>query len=134
MRAATESSVPPSQGTAPAPPPQPGVPVERHPYNDDWGTTFVAILLMALLVFVALGLLVRKSFQLVPTGVMSLRTLVGRRRPDGYHRLGDEDNEDAQVGRDSVDRAVAGEEDQEDARIIHIGSEPPTPRAIGNAG
>ncbi|KAJ2084309.1 hypothetical protein H4R24_000102 [Coemansia sp. RSA 988] len=75
--------------TAPMPPLTPGVPpVERHPYNDDWGTTVVAILLMSLIVFGVLGVLIKKSFQLVPTGVLALRTIVGR-RSEGYHRLDD---------------------------------------------
>ncbi|KAJ2612738.1 hypothetical protein H4S08_002574 [Coemansia sp. RSA 1365] len=80
------------------PPPTPGVPpVEHHPYNDDWGTTLVAILLMSLIVFVVLGVLIKKSFQLVPTGVLALRTIVGG-GSEGYHRLEDvSENEQAGV-------------------------------------
>ncbi|PIA19286.1 hypothetical protein COEREDRAFT_79238 [Coemansia reversa NRRL 1564] len=79
------------------PPPTPGVPpVEHHPYNDDWGTTLVAILLMSLIVFIVLGVLIKKSFQLVPTGVLALRTIVGG-SSEGYHRL-DDVNEDEQHG------------------------------------
>ncbi|KAJ2551954.1 hypothetical protein EV175_003489, partial [Coemansia sp. RSA 1933] len=83
------------EATAPLPPPTPGVPVERHPSNDDWGTTFVAILVMSLIIFVALGILVKRSFRLVPTGVMALRTLVSSRADSAqYHRLENEDEDE----------------------------------------
>ncbi|KAJ2742542.1 hypothetical protein GGI20_004405 [Coemansia sp. BCRC 34301] len=89
-----------SEGTPPSPP------VERHPSNDDWGTTLAAIAVMSLLAFVALGILIKKSFQLVPTGVMALRTLVSD-RPTGYHRLdpNDSDEEGRTPGRRSGDGA-----------------------------
>ncbi|KAI9503992.1 hypothetical protein GGI25_000872 [Coemansia spiralis] len=88
-----------ASATAPMPPPTPGIPVERHPSNDDWETTFVAILLMSLIVFVTLGILVRRSFRLVPTGVMALRTLVGNRTSSSqYHRLDVEEDEDFSDG------------------------------------
>ncbi|KAJ2341031.1 hypothetical protein GGF43_006265, partial [Coemansia sp. RSA 2618] len=47
---------------------------------------------MSVLVFAVLGVLVRNSFRLVPTGVVALRTLVGG-RPDGYHQLADDEPE-----------------------------------------
>ncbi|KAJ2162556.1 hypothetical protein GGF46_000559 [Coemansia sp. RSA 552] len=121
------------QGTAPMPPPTPGVPIEHHPYNDDWGTTFVAILLMSLIVFAALGILVRNSFRLVPTGVMALQALVSE-RPPGYHRVAGESDDEADVPhQDSVDvtspadnrrlELLSDSEDElEDARILRIDS------------
>ncbi|KAJ1947942.1 hypothetical protein GGF37_000089 [Kickxella alabastrina] len=87
-------------------PPRP--PVERHPSNDDWGTTFVAIMIMSIIAFVALGVLVHRSFQLVPTGVMALRTLVGNHPGNGYHALAGDESED-QVGSGSG-RSIADEE------------------------
>ncbi|KAJ2663448.1 hypothetical protein IWW48_001331 [Coemansia sp. RSA 1200] len=103
-----------SEATAPLPPPTPGIPVERHPSNDDWGTTFVAILLMSLIIFVVLGILVQRSFRLVPTGVMALRTLVGNRIDNNqYHRLENEDDEDVESGVGSTEehtrRGTGGE-------------------------
>ncbi|KAJ2687724.1 hypothetical protein IWW39_002731 [Coemansia spiralis] len=76
-----------SEGTPPSPP------SERHPSNDDWGTTITAIALMTLLAFIALGALIKKSFQLVPTGVLALRTLVSD-RPAGYHQLDPNDSDE----------------------------------------
>ncbi|KAJ1753801.1 hypothetical protein LPJ79_000088 [Coemansia sp. RSA 1821] len=121
-----------NEWTAPAPPPTPGIPVERHPYNDDWGTTFVAILVMSLIVFVALGVLVRNSFRLVPTGVMALHTLVGRGDEASYHQLqneedeeDEEDEEALQLRRSSSHSSLTHSEvngGAEDARVIHIDS------------
>ncbi|KAJ2809744.1 hypothetical protein H4S07_003085 [Coemansia furcata] len=76
-----------SEGTPPSPP------VERNPSNDDWGATITAIAVMSLLAFIALSVLIKKSFQLVPTGVLALRTLVSD-RPAGYHQLDPNDSDD----------------------------------------
>ncbi|KAJ2142835.1 hypothetical protein IW136_001843, partial [Coemansia sp. RSA 678] len=104
-------------------------PIERHPYNDDWGTTFVAILVMACIVFGVLAVLVRKSFRLVPTGVLALRTLV-RGREDGHHVL-----PDGETGAEAQDNGAGDrsqlellsdddyDNDAEDARVIRV--EPP---------
>ncbi|KAJ1904060.1 hypothetical protein LPJ81_002719 [Coemansia sp. IMI 209127] len=111
------------EATAPLPPPKPGVPVERHPSNDDWGTTFVAILVMSLIVFAALGILVKRSFRLVPTGVMALRTLVST-RPDNnqYHRLANDEEEEDVASNESADnstgaRAGGEREDSQQGRL-----------------
>ncbi|KAJ2764885.1 hypothetical protein IWQ56_004316 [Coemansia nantahalensis] len=89
--------------SAPPPPPPPGPPVERHPYNDDWGTTLVAILLMSLIVFAVFGILIQRSFRLVPTGVLALGALVGR-RSDGAHRL--DDDSDGEFEREQSEDAA----------------------------
>ncbi|KAJ2478254.1 hypothetical protein IWW56_003826 [Coemansia sp. RSA 2131] len=109
------SSVSESHGSAP--------PVERHPYNDDWGTTFVAILVMACIVFAVLAVLVRKSFRLVPTGVLALRTLV--RGPDGHHVLpegeaGAEAQNSQAVDRSRLELLSDDDDDAEDARVIRV--------------
>ncbi|KAJ2494014.1 hypothetical protein IWW37_000092 [Coemansia sp. RSA 2050] len=75
-----------SEGTPPSPP-------TKRPSNDDWGTTITAIAVMTLLAFIALGALIKKSFQLVPTGVLALRTLVSD-RPAGYHQLDPNDSDE----------------------------------------
>ncbi|KAJ2455475.1 hypothetical protein EV183_000807 [Coemansia sp. RSA 2336] len=114
-----------NEWTAPAPPPTPGVPVERHPYNDDWGTTFVAILVMSLIVFVVLGVLVRNSFRLVPTGVMALHTLVSRGNEASYHQLPNEEDEAVQLRRSSSQSSLTHSDvdgGAEDARVIHVDS------------
>ncbi|KAJ1668060.1 hypothetical protein IW140_000775 [Coemansia sp. RSA 1813] len=105
---AKRDSVP--EATAPLPPPTPGIPIERHPSNDDWGTTFVAILVMSLIIFVALGVLVKRSFRLVPTGVMALRTLVSNRPNNNqYHRLeNEEEEEEADVYSNNNRRDASG--------------------------
>ncbi|KAJ1764449.1 hypothetical protein LPJ77_000215 [Coemansia sp. RSA 2523] len=115
------SSVPESHGTAP--------PIERHPYNDDWGTTFVAILVMACIVFAVLAVLVRKSFRLVPTGVLALRTLV-QGREDGHHVLPDGETSAEAQDNGAGDRSRLEllsdddyDNDAEDARVIRV--EPP---------
>ncbi|KAJ2783176.1 hypothetical protein H4R18_001843 [Coemansia javaensis] len=114
--------------TAPPPPPTPGVPVERHPYNDDWATTLVAILLMSLIVFVALGILVRRSFRLVPTGVMALRTLVGAGAPaEGHHRLEEEEEASGEQSPDATRLAIPESDDDDDDRHAAPSAEPPGP-------
>ncbi|KAJ2725286.1 hypothetical protein GGI07_001419 [Coemansia sp. Benny D115] len=104
---------------------------------------------MSLIVFAALGILVKKSFELVPTGMMNLRTLVGGRQSLRHHQLADDDqdgsdsednsqgdaarrervrgaseasNEDATVDVGDIDREEASAEG--DARALHIIREP----------
>ncbi|KAJ2006467.1 hypothetical protein GGI04_001876 [Coemansia thaxteri] len=101
-----------SEGAAPSPP------VEQNPSTDDWGTTLVAIAVMSLIAFVALGFLIKKSFQLVPTGVMALRTLVSN-RPSGYHRL-DPNNPGDVDGVDEDDDFASGLGDSVDHRRLEI--------------
>ncbi|KAJ2781812.1 hypothetical protein GGI15_003111 [Coemansia interrupta] len=116
----------------PVPPsPAPHPPIERHPSNDDWGTTYLAIALMTLIAFAALGILVRRSFQLVPTGVMALREFVGGRSNDGYHALAGEDSEDEEriLG---IGEEVAAQEDNEDAHAVRFESTLATIAAAGN--
>ncbi|KAJ2038892.1 hypothetical protein IW146_002136 [Coemansia sp. RSA 922] len=124
-----------SEGTPPSPP------VERHPSNDDWATTITAIAVMSLLAFIALGVLIKKSFQLVPTGVLALRTLVSD-RPVGYHQLDPNDSDEESVvpgheessatGADHRRLEILRDDDPEevdnnggadDARILHIRTE-----------
>ncbi|KAJ1722473.1 hypothetical protein LPJ53_003113 [Coemansia erecta] len=107
----------------PVPPsPAPHPPIERHPSNDDWGTTYLAIALMTLIAFAALGILVRRSFQLVPTGVMALRDFVGGRPSDGYHALAGEDSEDEEQRILGMGEEVAAEEGNEDAHAVRFES------------
>ncbi|KAJ1872134.1 hypothetical protein LPJ57_005108 [Coemansia sp. RSA 486] len=114
--------------TAPMPSSPSVPPIERHPSNDDWGTTYIAIGIMSLIVFFVLGILVKRSFQLVPTGVMALRTLVGGRPSDGYHVLAN-DEEESERGEQRT--GVDGEPDvgqarlEEDARVLYIIREQP---------
>ncbi|KAJ1945372.1 hypothetical protein EC988_005769 [Linderina pennispora] len=97
----------------------PSPPVERHPSNDDWTTTIVAIMIMCSIAFIGLGILVKKSFQLVPTGVMALRELVDA-RPTGYHEL---DNEELQAEEDArLELLSDDDEDASDAHVLHIRS------------
>ncbi|KAJ1647216.1 hypothetical protein J3B02_003416 [Coemansia erecta] len=111
------------QDETPVPVPLPSPPVERHPSNDDWGTTYVAIVVMTLIAFAALGVLVKRSFQLVPTGVMALRTLVGGRSDDdGYHVLANEEEADAN-----------GEMAVEDAQVLHMAQEQTAPEDAEHA-
>ncbi|KAJ2509098.1 hypothetical protein IWW47_000212 [Coemansia sp. RSA 2052] len=125
-----------SEGTPPSPP------VERHPSNDDWGTTLAAIAVMSLLAFFALGVLIKKSFQLVPTGVLALRTLVSD-RPAGYHQLDPNDSDEEGGVRGERSRSTdhrrleilrdddeslggdheAAEDGGDDARVLHIRTE-----------
>ncbi|KAJ1957411.1 hypothetical protein GGI12_005034 [Dipsacomyces acuminosporus] len=121
------------EGGAPKPPHTPGLPVERHPANDDWGVTMVAIIIMSVMVFAVLGILVKQSFRLVPTGVMALRTIVNHNRSSaGYHSLPDDGNAE---GEEDIEHSASGapssedrrrlellsdSETEEDARVLHI--------------
>ncbi|KAJ2390010.1 hypothetical protein GGI05_003334 [Coemansia sp. RSA 2603] len=116
----------------PVPPsPAPHPPIERHPSNDDWGTTYLAIALMTLIAFVALGILVSRSFQLVPTGIVALRDIVGGRSNDGYHALAGEDSDDQEhvLG---IDDEVTAEEGYGDAHVVRFESTLATIAATGN--
>ncbi|KAJ2879144.1 hypothetical protein IWW38_006175, partial [Coemansia aciculifera] len=120
-----------NEGGSEGKPPPSSPPVERHPSNDDWGTTLAAIAVMSLIAFVALGILIKKSFQLVPTGVLALRTLVSDQRPAGYHQLDpndDSDDDERRPGGDDSRRLeVIRDDDYDDdgggndaPRILHI--------------
>lgn len=62
------------------------LPVERHPANNDqWGMTVMSIGLMSLVIFVLLGILVHRSFRLVPTGMLALHTIVPA--DESHHQL-----------------------------------------------
>ncbi|KAJ1796781.1 hypothetical protein LPJ56_000106 [Coemansia sp. RSA 2599] len=88
---------------------------------------------MTLIAFAALGLLVKRSFLLVPTGVMALRTLVGGRSADNYHVLVNEDSDSDELAAEEHEEVDVDEHGgQEDARVLHIVREQTAPEDEGH--